>query len=274
MSQPPGPYGGQYGQPGPYGQPGSPGPYGQPGAAPGPYAQPGPYGPPGGGFPPPGGPGGPGGYGPYGQPPKKGNALPWIILAVVVVLAGVGVLLFFLLGGDDDDANTAGSTSTTTSTSSSAGEPSGMSPDMSDMSLPGGASTPPPTNPGGSMTESGGGSTTGSQFAGSDQVALGWVQALFQGDFTTAYSSMCATFQQDIAALASENGVTPEDALSVLFYEGTLEGRGITDGTLDSVEFDGEAGLDVASFTLALDDGSTFNLLVGVDQDLTVCGWA
>ena len=276
MSQPP--YGGQYGQPGqpgpygqqgPYGQPGQQGPYGQPGQ-PGPYGQPGQYGAPGGGFP-----GGPGGYGPYGQPPKKSSPLPWIILAVVVVLAGVGVLLFFLLRGGDEPTQTASSTSAASSTSSSSSSSSSesMSPMDTGMSLPGGASTPPPTNPGGSMGSDSPGGNNG-QFAGSDQAALAWVQSLFTGDFTTAYNLMCPDYQQQITQLAQENGVSNEDVISAVFYNGTLGGAGITDGTLDSVDYSSSDNLDIASFTLQLDDGSTYNLLVAVDQNLSVCGWA
>ena len=265
MSQPPGPYGGQYGLPGPYGQPGQ---YGQP-AQPGPYGQPGRYGPPGGGFPP----GGPGGYGPYGQPPKK-SPLPWIVLAVVVVLAGVGVLLFFVLRGDDDPATTAGSSTTSSSPrSSSAPSDESMTPMDTDVSLPGGASTPPPTNPGGSMEGDSAGGDNG-QFAGSDQVALAWVQALFTGDFTTGYDSMCPAYQQEIAQAAADNGVTDEDVLAEYFYQSLLGGRGIVDGTLDSVDYSGGDGLDLASFTLQLDDGSTYDLVVGVDSTLAVCGVA
>jgi len=191
-----------------------------------------------------------------------------------VVLVGVGVLLFFLLrGGDEDPANTASSSSTSTSSSSASSSGESMSPMNTGMSLPGGASAPAPTDPTGTM-----GSDTpagsGGQFAGSDGVALAWVQALFNGDFTGAYGGLCPDYQGQIAQLASENGVTNEDALAAVFYQGTLEGRGINDGTLDSVEYSADDGLDIASFTLDLDDGSTFTLLVGVDANLTVCGWA
>src|SRR3954453_3816624 len=219
MSQPPGPYGGQYGQPG------QPGPYGQPG-------QPGPYGQPGGGFPPGGG---PGGYGPYGQPPKK-SPLPWIITAVVVVLVGVGVLLFFLLR-NDDDAATAASTSSATSSSSSSSSSSASAPMMpmdTDMSLPGGAE-PPPTNPGGSMGNDQPGGDNG-QFAGSGDAAIAFVNAMYNGDFTTGFAALCPDVQSLISQAASAHGVSNEDALSILFYQVTLEGHGITDGTADSVE--------------------------------------
>jgi hypothetical protein len=282
MSQPP--YGGQYGQPGPYGQPGQPGPpgaygqpaqpgpYGQPSPQPGPYGQPGqpgPYGPPGGGFPP----GGPGGYGPYGQPPKKNSALPWIIVAVVVVLVGVGAVLFFTLRGGDDDTSTAASTTTATSTTTSSS--SSASDDMSmdtDMSLPPGAS-PPPTNPNGNMGDSDGGASNG-QFAGSDQVALAWVQAMYTGDFTTGYNALCPDWQQQVAAAAQQNGATNEDVLGTYFYTEVLGGHAIDDGTLDSVDYSAADDLDIASFSLTLDDGSTFNLVVAVDANLAVCGFA
>jgi hypothetical protein len=290
MSQPPGPYGGQYGQPGqpgPYGQqpgqPGQPGPYGQPGGQPGPYGQPGqpgpygqpqqpgPYGAPGGGFPPGGPGGGPGGYGPYGQPPKK-SPLPWIIAAVVVVLVAAGVVLFVVLNKNDDSA-TAASTSTSTSTSSSSSSSSSSSAPMmpmnTDMSLPGGAE-PPPTNPGGSMGNDQSGGDNG-QFAGSGDAAIAWVNAMYNGDFTTAFSLMSPDVQSQLAQIATENNLTNEQVISAAFYQGTLGGHGITDGSADGVE--AGDGLDVVSFTLQLDDGSTYNLVVGVDQNLAIAGW-
>jgi hypothetical protein len=137
------------------------------------------------------------------------------------------------------------------------------------MNLPGGAA-PPPTNPGGSMGGNQGGADNG-QFAGSGDAAVAWVNAMFNGDFTTGYASLCPDLQSTIAQAASENGVSNEDATSILFYQVTLNGHGITDGSEDSVA--AGDGLDVVSFTLQLDDGSSYNLLVGVDQNLAVCGW-
>jgi cytoskeletal protein RodZ len=241
-----------------------PGQYGQPG--PGQYGQPGGYGPPGGpGF------GGPGGY---GQPPQKKSVLPWVITAAVVVLAGVGILLFFLLKDDDDNSSTAASstTSAAATTSSSAGSSMGSVP--TDTDLPTGASRPT-ANPTGSMgNDAPSGGTGETQFAGSDQVALDWVNAVFQGDTATAYSGLCADYQQQIADLATQNGVSNEDALAAIFYGDTLGNHTIQDGTFDSIAYDSDSGLDVASFSLTLDDGSSFQLLVGVDENLTVCGFA
>jgi hypothetical protein len=137
------------------------------------------------------------------------------------------------------------------------------------MNLPGGAE-PPPTNPGGSMGNDQSGGDNG-QFAGSGDAAIAWVNAMFTGDFTTGYSSLCPDLQTVISGAASQNDVTNEDALSILFYQVTLSGHGITDGSADSV--DAGDGLDLVSFTLQLDDGSTYNLIVGVDQNLAVCGW-
>jgi hypothetical protein len=137
------------------------------------------------------------------------------------------------------------------------------------MSLPGGAA-PPPTNPGGSMGGNSSGQDNG-QFSGSGDAAVAWVNAMNNGDFATGYASLCPDLQSQIAQLASENGVANEDAVQIIFFQGTLGGRGITGGNADGVENGGD--LDVVSFTLQLDDGSTYNLVVGVDQNLAVCGW-
>lgn len=125
--QPPGqPYGQPYGQqPGPYGAPGQygeqygqqyPGQYGQ-----GQYGQTGqwgqpPYGPPGGY-----GPGGPGG----GAPRNRGPMIA-LIVAGVVVLAGVVVALVLLLGrhGSTPTAGRAAASSARTSSSAPFGTPS------------------------------------------------------------------------------------------------------------------------------------------------------
>ena len=136
------------------------------------------------------------------------------------------------------------------------------------MSLPGGAE-PPPTNPGGSMGGSAG--ADNGQFAGSGAAALDWVNAMVGGDFSTAFSSLSPDLQTQLGQLAAENGVTNEDAIQAIFYQGTLGGRGITGGNATGVEAGGD--LDVVSFTLELDDGSTYDLAVGVDQNLAIIGW-
>jgi hypothetical protein len=100
---------------------------------------------------------------------------------------------------------------------------------------------------------------------------VAWVNAMYNGDFTTAWASMCPDLQGQLGQLATENNLTNEDLLAAVFYQGILEGRGITDGSLDGVE--AGDGIDIVSFTLALDDGSTYNLLVAIDQNLAVCGW-
>jgi hypothetical protein len=138
-----------------------------------------------------------------------------------------------------------------------------------DMSLPGGAE-PPPTNPGGSMGGDPSGADNG-QFAGSGQAALDWVNAMVGGDFTTAFSSLTPDLQAQLGQLAAQNDVTNEDAIQAIFYQGTLGGRGITGGDATGVE-PGDA-LDIVSFTLQLDDGSTYDLVVGVDQSLAIAGW-
>jgi hypothetical protein len=61
-----------------------------------------------------------------------------------------------------------------------------------------------------------------------------------------------------------------EDVVSTVFYQGSLEGRGMTDGSADGVQ--ASDGLDIVSVTPNLDDGSTYNLVIGVDQKLAVCG--
>ncbi|MGY1803906.1 hypothetical protein ACI78T_11565 [Blastococcus sp. SYSU D00922] len=232
MTQPPGPYGSPYGEPTPYGQPVPPP---QPPQG---YGQPGPYGPP-------------------PQPPAKKNLLPWLIVGGAVLLSGIGIALVLLLGGGDsgsDEQAAASSTSSAPATTSSA-EPSRES-SLGD--LPGGAQVAdePTVAP-------------GNAYPGSDEVALAWVDALADGDWQTAYDLSC-TAVRDSATSAAAGG-DPAYELGRYFYEQTLGGVGFTEGTFDSIQFDPATGSDIGAFTLAMEDGETFTLLVYVQQDLTVC---
>lgn len=235
MTQPPGPYGPPYGEPtNPYGTPGQPA-YGQQPPA---YGQPGPYGPP---------PGQP-------QPPKK-SLLPWLIVGGALLLAGTGIAMVLLLTGRESDEERAdASTSSSPATSSSASPTSEQS--LGD--LPGGAQVAEPTV------------AAGNAFAGSEEVALTWVDALADGNWETAYDLSCVEVQDASTAAATESG-DPAYELGRYFYEQVLGGVGFTGGTFDSIEYDDTTGTDVAIFTLDLENGDTFTLLVYVQEDLTVC---
>ena len=293
MTQPPGPYGGAPGQPDPYGPsgrpgqpnqpgqfppPGEPAPYGQPPqyAQPGPYGQPPQYGQPGPygqpsqyGQPPQYGQPAPYGqpqqYGqpaPYGQPPQppgKKNLLPWLIVGGAVLLSGIGILLVVLLSGDDG-ARPAANEAAATSTSESApatSESATRSRDSATGDLPGGAQVDEPT-------------TAGSgQFEGSGDIALAWVEAMAQGEFQAAYDLSCAEVQQSATEAAAGGDAAWE--LGTYFFEQTLGGQGFTEGTFDIVQYEPASNTDMAVFTLQLDNGEEFTLLVYVQPDLTVC---
>jgi hypothetical protein len=107
------------------------------------------------------------------------------------------------------------------------------------------------------------------RFDGSDQVALTWVRAMADGDYQTAYDLSCADVQQSATAAAS--GGDPAEALGTYFFEHTLGGQGFTDGTFDSIIYNQDADSDIASFTLQLENGEEFLLLVYVQGDGTVC---
>jgi len=109
----------------------------------------------------------------------------------------------------------------------------------------------------------------GGRFEGSDAVALAWVQAMADGEFQTAYDLSCAEVQA--AAAGADDGSGPEWALATYFFEQTLGGSGFTDGTFDSLEYSAPADSDVATFTLQLDSGEEFPLLVYVDSTPAVC---
>lgn len=210
------------------------------------------YGPPPPPYGPPWGPGGPGGY---GTPPRRNNVLPWLIVGAAVLLSGLGLLLVVLLTGDDD-GTPAAATARPADSSTSAPAP------------------PPPTRDTGGVA--GGAVPTGSadagseaRYAGSEEVALAWVQAIADGDFEAAFASSCPEVQQ--AAVDADDGSGPAWALGTYFFEQTLGGVGFTEGSFDSLVHDAASASDVADFTLQMDGGEVFTLLVYVGPDLTVC---
>jgi hypothetical protein len=90
-----------------------------------------------------------------------------------------------------------------------------------------------------------------------------------EGDFQTAYDLSCADVRASAAAAAAGGDAAGE--LGRYFFEQTLSGRGFSDGTSDSILYSEAADSDVASFTLQMDDGQEFLLLVYVQPDGTVC---
>ena len=233
MTQPPGSFG-PYGQPGQYPQQS---PYGQ---QPGGYRRPG-YGQP---------------SGPYGPPPpQKKSLLPWLIVGGAVLLSGLGILLVVLLGGNDSPDPQA--TASTAPASSSSDDASASAPTHAD--LPGGAQ----------VAEEQQSSADQGRYEGSHDAALAWVQAMADGDFQTAFDLSCADVQASATEAAA--GGDPAWELGTYFFEQTLSGQGFTDGSFDSISYDSDSDTDIASFTLQLDNGEEFLLLVYVLPDGTVC---
>ena len=226
--------------------PGPFGPYGQPGQYPQqpPYGQqPGGYGQPGYGQP-----------GPYSPPPppQKKNLLPWLIVGGAVVLSGLGILLVVLLRGDDSpDPQATNSTAPAASSSAEASDPTR------------------PELPGGAQVAEDQTGADQSRYEGSADTALAWVQAMAKGEFQTAYDLSCAEVQT--AATQAEPGADPAWSLGTYFFEQTLGGQGFSDGSFDSIMYSEASDSDVASFTLQLDNGQEFLLLVYVQPDGTVC---
>ena len=89
------------------------------------------------------------------------------------------------------------------------------------------------------------------------------------GDFEAAFAGSCPEVQQ--AAMDADDGSGPAWTLGTYFFEQTLGGVGFTDGSFDGVVHDAASDSDVATFTLQLDSGEAFVLLVHVGADLTVC---
>ncbi|MGY1723430.1 hypothetical protein [Blastococcus sp. SYSU DS0533] len=199
--------------------------------------------------------------GPPGGParrPRKRTLLPWLIGAAVLLVAGLGTLLLFLLDGDAGDGLGAEQGAVLSTAHQEQPARSSTSPAGGTGQLTGGARVDGPVPAGEGL------------YPGSGEVALAWVEAMGRGDFDTAYDFSCAEVQEAaIAAAAADED--PAYVLGDYFYSGTLGGQGFTGGTFDGVEHHAESATDIASFTLELDEGEPFLLLVHVDADGTVC---
>jgi hypothetical protein len=185
------------------------------------------------------------------EPPKK-NVVPWLIVGGAVLLSGLGVLLVVLLRSGD----TAGTATAATSSTAASSAPATASASAHGQ-LPGGAQVAD-RNTGGRA-----------RFDGSDRVALSWVRAMADGDFQTAYDLSCADVQR--SAIDATAGGDPAQALGSYFFQKTLSGQAIGGGSFDSIIYNQDADSDIASFTLQLQNGEEFLLLVYVQGDGTVC---
>jgi hypothetical protein len=172
-----------------------------------------------------------------------------------VLLSGLGILLVVLLGGNDSPDPQA--TASTAPASSSSDDASASAPTHAD--LPGGAQ----------VAEEQQSSADQGRYEGSHDAALAWVQAMADGDFQTAFDLSCADVQASATEAAA--GGDPAWELGTYFFEQTLSGQGFTDGSFDSISYDSDSDTDIASFTLQLDNGEEFLLLVYVLPDGTVC---
>jgi hypothetical protein len=187
---------------------------------------------------------------PVPPPPPKKNLMPWLIVGGAVLLSGLGLLLVVLLRNDGTGTTNAATHSTAPAPATSASAPA-------HRDLPGGAHVADQHTSG------------EARFHGSDAVALSWVQAMAGGDFQTAYDLSCAAVQR--SATDAATGEDPASALGHYFFERTLSGQGFTEGSFDSIIYSHESDSDIASFTLRLDSGEDFLLLVYVQSDGTVC---
>ena len=200
-----------------------------------------------------------------------------------MVLAGVGVLLFFLLRGDDGGTATASDTSTSSSSASPAVETEMSMSEVDPGDLPGGAGSSPGGSGGGS-----GGSTTGGgsmqpetptggdegQYPGSADVALAFMNGIFTFDSGTVFALSCTDLQQQATEASAGTDLGPEDYLTAYFYSEVLLGEEIAEGASTSVVHDADSGLDVVSFDVATTAGTSLEVLIGVDENLSVCGFA
>jgi len=198
------------------------------------------------------------GYGPFDRdgrrlpppdtPPAAKRVLRWLVLGGAVVVSAVVIVLAVVLRPQ----HVTGSATAAASTSAVSPAPAPTS-----ASRAGGAQV--------ADQHTGG----RARFDGSDQVALSWVRALVALDYRTAYGLSCAEVQRSATDAAA--GGDPAQELGSYFFQKTLGGQWISAGTLDSIIYSSDAASDIASFTLQLENGEEFLLLVYVQGDGTVC---
>jgi hypothetical protein len=120
------------------------------------------------------------------------------------------------------------------------------------------------------MSEQTGGTDAG-EIPGSADIALAWVQAVYDLDVATAYNISCAELQDAAVAASPGTGYAADEYLTYFFYSDVLGGQGITDGVLVGVQHDAVNAVDVATFDLTLEDGTVQSVQVWVDENLLVC---
>lgn len=174
--------------------------------------------------------------------------MPWLIIGGGVVLAGLAVLVVVLLtrSGSDGPSAAGGGPAAVPAPSTVASEPA---PDE-----------PEPQQP----------AQDAPLYAGSEDVARAWVDAMEQGEFQTAFDLSCAEVQAAATVSATE-GEDPAWTLGGYFFERVLGGVGFTDHTFDGISHDSPSDTDLATFSLAMDDGTSYPLRVYVVANGTVC---
>jgi hypothetical protein len=196
--------------------------------------------------------GGPGG--PYGSPPpSKKSPLPFIILGLVVLLVAGGVGLFFLLN-DDDPTPVAQTTAQTTESTEDTGDPtedtSGPTEDTDDTDAPGGS---------------------GPNFDDSVAVADAFIELMIDGDYDTAFTTLCSDGQDP----SDGDGFADGQALAADFFD-ALGATTVTGGRSVDIE-PSDTDRDIVTYDLETDVG-TVGLEVDVfeetaGEDLTICGY-
>ena len=112
------------------------------------------------------------------------------------------------------------------------------------------------------------------RYPGSADVAVTFVNGILESDVGTVFALSCATLQDEAIAASAGTDLTPEEYLTAFFYDRVLAGEPISGGQSTGVVHDPGSGLDVVSFDVTTTGGTSAEVLVGVDQALSVCGFA
>lgn len=186
--------------------------------------------------------------------PTSSPILPWLVVGLVALLVAGGIGLVFLL---QDDASAMMADPPTQS------DPDENAPVPEPREVPS-----PPSNCLVECTEAPGGPApdTGEvvNYAGSEDAAVGFVEAIATGDSVSAHAVLCGAGKSRFA--------TPEELLSD-FYA-TLGITTITGASLTDV-YPADSTADAVVFELTTDAGDVVVEVYIVEEDtmLTVCGY-
>jgi hypothetical protein len=182
-------------------------------------------------------------YGGPGAPPPRGKALPWLIAALVLLLAVAGVLGFLLLKSNDKG-------STAADQSAQADDQLG--------DVDGEAVEPPPGDEGAGPPEGEPYTDGGGVITGSEDRAAAFMDEVVLGQFENALGHGGTAFQE---YYAGDAGLLEDEIITA------AGGARPVNYTIDAVGYNADVDADVLSLTVEQPDGTIDDMIVLVGEE-------